>query len=403
MPPKPKNNLSGMKPYSMTVSPDGAKGEIRLYGDVVENHPTDWWTGKPEPGMFIAVDKFLKDMDELDGCSEITVRISSGGGELYAGIEIYHKLIGHSAKIITINEGLAASAASVIFMAGDERLVYAGTNTMIHLAASFVYGYYQRTDLEKVQKRLEAHDNAAINIYAERTGIDKSTIEQMMRDETWMTGEDAVDKGFATDTISAEESSGDGVIMRLSPDKTRLFVNGRAVAACLRKPPADIPQMTAAEYAAVATTETAPAAVQGGNNTDGGNPKMYKTVEELRAAQPELVAQIETAAVNSERQRIQGIDEIEGVINDANLVQNAKYGDKPMSAGELLMVCAKSHAKAGTQMFNDMKKDTADSGAPEVTANAAPPAGKPDDPNAIAAAAAADVANFYKQSDKEVF
>lgn len=130
---------------------------------------------------------------------------------------------------------------------------------------------------------------------------------------------------------------------------------------------------------------------------------MYKTVEELRAAQPELVAQIETAAVNSERQRIQGIDEIEGVINDANLVQNAKYGDKPMSAGELLMVCAKSHAKAGTQMFNDMKKDTADSGASTVTANAAPPAGKPDDPKTIAATAAADVANFYKQSDKEVF
>lgn len=401
--PKPKSNIPGMKPYSMSVSDDGSKGEIRLYGDVVENHPTDWWTGKPEPGMYIAVDKFLKDMEELDGCSEITVRISSGGGELYAGIEIYHKLLGHSAKIITINEGLAASAASVIFMAGDDRLVYAGTNTMIHLAASFVYGYYQRTDLEKVQKRLEAHDNAAINIYAERTGIDKDSIEQMMRDETWMTGEEAVEKGFATGTISAEESDGDSVIMRLSPDKTRLYANGRPVAACLRKPPANIPQMTADEYAAVATTEAAPAAEQGGNNSVGGKHNMYKTVEELRAAHPELVAQIETAAVNSERQRIQGIDEIQNVINDDTMVHNAKFGEKPMDAGELLMVCAKAHAKAGTQMFEALKKDADDSGAAEVTASAAPPAGKSDDPKSIEAAAAADVANFYKQSDKEVF
>lgn len=401
--PKPKNNIPGMKPYSMSVSDDGTKGEIRLYGDVVENHPTDWWTGRPEPGMYIAVDKFLKDMEELDGCSEITVRISSGGGELYAGIEIYHKLIGHSAKIITINEGLAASAASVIFMAGDDRLVYAGTNTMIHLAASFIYGYYQRTDLEKARKRLEAHDNAAINIYAERTGIDKETIEQMMRDETWMTGEEAVEKGFATGTISAEESGGDSVIMRLSPDKTRLFANGRPVAACLRKPPANIPQMTAAEYAAVATTEAAPATKQGGNNSVGGNNEMYKTVEELRDAQPELVTQIENAAVNSERERIKGIDEIQNVINDDAMVNNAKFGEKPMNAAELLLACAKAHSKAGTQMFNDIKNDAADSGASTVTATAAPPAGKSDDPKSIEAAAAADVANFFKNSGKEVF
>lgn len=402
---KSKNKLVSMKPYDIVMNAAGRTAEITMYGEVVEKRPTDWWTGKPIAGNFIILNEFLKDLEKLADCTDITIRINSPGGNMNAGVVIYNRLREMSAKITTINDGLAASAASIIYLAGDVRKMHPGSIVMIHGASILLYDYVQEQDALNAAEMLKAHNQAGINIYVERTGKDEEDLRQMMMHgaEGWFTGQQAVDEGFATEVITDADGE-EPVSAKMSPDRTCLIVGGRTVAACLLgNPPDSIPCMTADEYAAVANTETAPAAVQGGNNTDGGNPKMYKTVEELRAAQPELVAQIETAAVNSERQRIQGIDEIEGVINDANLVQNAKYGDKPMNAGELLIVCAKSHAKAGTQMFNDMKEDTADSGASTVTANAAPPAGKPDDPNAIAATAAADVANFYKQSDKEVF
>lgn len=98
---------------------------------------------------------------------------------------------------------------------------------------------------------------------------------------------------------------------------------------------------------------------------------------DLRNAHPDLVTEIENAAraagAAAERQRIQEIEEIQNVVGDAQLVRDAKFGEKPMNNAELLVAAAKKHAAAGTTMFNNMVADTNASGVPGVTGSPAAP------------------------------
>ena len=131
---------------------------------------------------------------------------------------------------------------------------------------------------------------------------------------------------------------------------------------------------------------------------------MFETVEELRNAFPDLVAQIESAAradgVAAERTRIQEIENIQNVIGDTQMVQDAKFGANPMNAKDMLFAAAQKHAAVGTQMLGLLNADAAASGAAAV-AGAAAPAGEPnpDSPEAMAAQAKADVAAFQKMKE----
>lgn len=97
----------------------------------------------------------------------------------------------------------------------------------------------------------------------------------------------------------------------------------------------------------------------------------FKTPEELRAAHPDLVAQIETAAradgATAERNRIKGIEEIQNAIGDTAMIQNAKYGETPMNAEQLAFAAMKAQAAIGTQMLGNLATDTKNSGVANVT------------------------------------
>ena len=218
--PKPNQKVVA-KPYNIVIDDGANAARIDMYGEVVCTRPVDWWTGEPLPGNFIAQDEFLKDLRTLEGKDQITVHINSVGGDMYAGIAIYNRLKGLAGHVTTINDGLAASAGSLIFMAGDDRKMHAGSNLMIHGAAGFVYGYYKAEDMQDFVKEFEAHNRAGINIYAERTGRDKEEIAALVAAETWMTGQQAVDAGSATEVIADHQ-----VQMKLTPDRTAMVVNG---------------------------------------------------------------------------------------------------------------------------------------------------------------------------------
>lgn len=372
--PKSKN-LSLLKPYNIVLEgDDGAK--INMYGEVVQTRPVDWWTGEPIEGNFIAVDEFLKDLDQLQGKDHVTVHINSVGGDFYAGLAIYNRLRNMDISVTTINDGLAASAGSIIFMAGDkgQRKVNAGSNLMIHGVLSFFYGYYNVKDLKDAIKTLEAHNKAGIAAYVEATGLDEETVKTAMSKDTYMTGKEAVEAGWADELITAE---GAAPIAKLTPDKSRLMVNGHAVAACLfGKLPDGIPEMTAEEFAAINNGEMPAPQARNNNSNNGGNAKMeIKTQEELRKAFPELVAQIEAAAVaqgaSQERTRIQEIESVQAAIADTQMVQDAKYGEKPMNAQQLAFAAMQKQAAAGVTMVNNMITDTNASGAAAVTATPA--------------------------------
>lgn len=379
--------LDGMKPaYSIAVNVEDNSAEINMYGEVVSTRPTDWWTGEPIPGNFIAQDEFLRDLDGLSGKDSITVHINSVGGDLYAGLAIYNRLKGLAGKVVTINDGLAASAGSLIFQAGDVRKMNAGSNLMIHGAAGLLYGYYQVQDLRAAIKQLDAHNRAGINVYAERTGRPVEEIKPLVDRETWMTGQDAVDQGFADEVISNE--NGGVLTMKLTPDKGTMMVNGYPVVArCIGKLPENIPVMTAEEWAEMSTPESGeedrqssvqPVSPDHKNTHKNGGKQMeqFKTVDELREAYPEMISQVEAAAQArggaAERERIQRIEAIEAAVGDAELINAAKYGEKPMTAEQLAFAAMQKQAAIGASVLVGIEKDAKNSGADAVASSSVP-------------------------------
>ena len=377
--------FEGLKPYNIIVNEAENSAEINMYGEVVSTRPVDWWTGEPIPGNFIAQDEFLKELDELSGKDKITVHINSVGGDLYAGLSIYNRLKGLAAEVITVNDGLAASAGSLIFQAGNTRKMNAGSNLMVHGAAGFLYGYYQVQDLKSAIKQLEAHNKAAINVYAEASGRDAAEIKPLVDRETWLTGADAVTEGFADEVVGDEIQQVD---MKLTPDRTTMMVNGYPVAArCCGKIPESIPVMTAEEWGEMYTPETPENPNNNGMQPDevvdinthqnGGMENMaeIKNVDELRAAYPDLLSQVETEARASgstaERGRIQGIEAIESAIGDKNLVNSAKFGENPMTAEQLAFAAMKAQAAIGASVLNDLEADANNSGGADVEATPA--------------------------------
>ena len=380
-------NNGAMKPYTIAMVGDN-DAEINLYGEVVQSHPTDWWTGEKIPGNFIALDEFLRDLDELNTKSNITVHINSVGGDFYAGLSIYNRLRTLNASITTINDGLAASAGSIIFMAGDKgkRKAYAGSNLMVHGVLSFMYGYYNAADLKAQLNQINAHNKTLIAAYVEATGLSEDTVKAAISKDTYMTGQEAVDAGWADEVISGDNS--ELVNMALSPDRSCLMSNGMAVAArCFGKLPDTIPQMSDEEWAELSTPKnggepphnSANPAQQDCNNThkNGGMNEMeIKNIEDLRKAYPDLTAQVENAAhaagvaegATAERERIKGIEGIQNVVGDAEMVKNAKYGEKPIDAKELVYQAAVANAAAGGKALAGMMADAENSGAAEVEA-----------------------------------
>ncbi len=415
--PIPMKNNTLLKPYNI-VHGDDDTATIDMYGEVVDARPTDFWTGQPIAGNFIMLDEFLQDLEQLKGKTSITVHINSVGGSFYAGLSIYNRLRTLGASITTINDSLAASAGSIIFMAGDKgkRQVHAGSNLMVHGVLGFLYGYYNIPDLKGVIKNLDAHNKAAVAAYVEATGLDAETVKAAMSKDTYMTGQEAVDAGWADEVISSEGT--EPVNMKLTPDKSRLMVNGHAVAACLfGKLPEGIPQMTADEYAALSTPESGqephPISVtpapQDNNNTHniGGIENMeIKNVDDLRNAYPEFCTEIVNAAraegVTAERNRIKGIEGMQNAVGDTQMIQNAKYGDNPLSVEQFAVAAMQQMAAAGANALAGMAADANNSGAAAVAGAAAPadePKAKTEDEEAAALLISAIPASMRKEEN----
>ena len=359
------------KAYSIKmIGPTEA--ELNMYGEVVSERPRDW-DGNPVQDGYIVASELLADLDELRTKSNITIHINSVGGDLYAGVAIYNRLKELPANITTINDGLAASAASLIFQAGDTRKVNAGSNLMVHQAMGFLFGYYQLPDLQQVSRQLRAANNTAIAIYAEASGRDKDAIKRMVDAETWLTGQEAVDAGLADEVIGDEED----IAMSLSGDGKHIIVNGVQLSTHgMHNLPAGLPVMPANLI-----QSNAEKSADDKNFLEGGNPMEIKNIEELKAAYPDLMEQARAEAfdagkadgVAAERERLQGIESIENSIQDKDLIHDAKYGDAPLNAEQLAFKALQKQSALGVTMLQDLKQDTEDSGVNGVVANPEPP------------------------------
>lgn len=137
------------------------------------------------------------------GQKDVTVLINSPGGDFFEGLAIYNLLREHPHKVTVKVVGLAASAASVIAMAGDEIQVAKSGFLMIHNAWSMVIG--NRHDLRTAAEVMDGFDTSMAQLYAAVAGVSEKEAAALMDAETWMSGQSAVDAGFATSLLPTDE------------------------------------------------------------------------------------------------------------------------------------------------------------------------------------------------------
>jgi ATP-dependent Clp protease protease subunit len=167
-------------------------GNIDLYGEISD---VSWW------GDEITPTQFKSDLDKLGDIKNLDIHINSGGGDVFAGFTIYNILSRHSAHKTVYVDGLAASIASLIAMAGDEIIMPTNSMMMIHNAWAVTAG--NAKELRDMADELDKVDGLLRSTYVNKTGMSEDEIADLMANESWFTAEEALEKGFAT---SVEES-----------------------------------------------------------------------------------------------------------------------------------------------------------------------------------------------------
>lgn len=166
-----------------------SSADLFFYGDIVsETWQSEGYEDDMAPGD---VKEFL---NQLDGTENINIHINSGGGSVFGGIAIYNMLRRNNAHKTVYVDGLAASIASVIMMAGDEIVMPKNATVMIHKpSASYFFATKNADDLRKDAESLDTCQEAIMQTYMTKAKVDKEEIEQKVNDETWLTGEEAAE------------------------------------------------------------------------------------------------------------------------------------------------------------------------------------------------------------------
>lgn len=179
--------------WNWTDSSD-ADRTLTINGTIAEE---SWFDDDVTPELF---------KNELTaGNGDITVWINSPGGDCVAAARIYNMLTEYAGRVTVKIDGLAASAASVIAMAGDKILVSPVSMLMIHNPATIAMG--DHTDMQKAIDMLNEVKESIMNAYAAKTGLSRAKLSRLMDEETWMNANRAVELGFA-----------DGIIERAIPE-----------------------------------------------------------------------------------------------------------------------------------------------------------------------------------------
>lgn len=166
--------------------------ELILDGPIASD---TWWGDEVTP------DLFREELKQHAG--DLTVVINSPGGDVFAGLAIYNALVNHNGNVTVRVDGLAASIASVIAMAGDKIIMSPGSMIMIHRPSVYAAGTVD--DMEKAKDVLLKIEEGITPIYAKRTGLSDEKITELLEAETWMLADKAVELGFADEVSEAPE------------------------------------------------------------------------------------------------------------------------------------------------------------------------------------------------------
>jgi ATP-dependent Clp protease protease subunit len=328
----------------MTRNAARNSGEVTIYGDI----GSSWWGDSITPKQFAAD---LKDLGDVD---EITVRINSAGGAVFDGLAIRSLLKNHKATVTTHVDGLAASIASIIAMAGDKIVMAKGAMMMIHNPATSLWGGESK-DFREVADFLDKVRDSLVEVYSARTGLSAEKLIEMMDAETWMSADEAVEMGFAdevedgvvTASMSGAVASVNGVKMDFSK-----FINAPKLPAERAKSDKG---PTPFQVATVPVAHLSP--------MDKGAKKIMD-LEQLKNEYPNLYAEAVKAGVEQERARIKALDDLADASNQ-EIINKAKFETGASAAEAALEIVAANKQKLAN-MGKKLKNDADTSGIDKV-------------------------------------
>ena len=323
--------------------------ELLLYGDISQ---TSWWGDEVTPR------EFANELRELGPLDSITVRINSGGGDVFAAQTIGNLLEQHPAQVTAKIDGLCASAATIVASHCGKVVAANDSTYMIHPAKMGLCGYYEAGDLQSYIEALNTIKKNIVSLYAKKTGHTEDEVAAWMDATSWWTGPEAKDNGFVDELVDEDApmvENRDGI----------LFVNHVSMSMPFDKAPKTVKDNLAAPAAGC---------------TDISHEEVIDMAEitsaaELRNAYPELVGEIENAAAQSERTRIRDIEEM--ALPGHEIMTNEAKFTKPMSAAAYAQAAMKQVKAQGSRYLDGVKDDAKGSGMGAV--NAEPTGGQKTD------------------------
>ena len=169
---------------------ESGEPEIELYGPISE---FSWW------GDEITPKKFKDDLNKLGGGGPVTIRINSGGGEVFAASVIRSIIVEYPGKVTCRIDGLCASAATFVAMAGNVVRMQDTGYFMIHDPSMVAWGTID--DIKQALDLLKTIKSGLVDVYQARTKLETEKLSRMMSDETWLTANEAKELGFVDEVI----------------------------------------------------------------------------------------------------------------------------------------------------------------------------------------------------------
>lgn len=200
---------------------------LYLNGTIAED---SWFDDDVTPKLF---------RDELmAGSGDITIWLNSPGGDCVAAAQIYNMLMDYKGSVTVKIDGIAASAASVIAMAGTKVLMSPVSMMMLHNPMTIAYG--NSDEMQKAIEMLQEVKESIINAYEIKTGLSRAKLSRLMDAETWMDANKAVELGFADGILQREEQASDVIAPTVSMMYSRVNVvnslMGKIAAKCAIEP-----------------------------------------------------------------------------------------------------------------------------------------------------------------------
>lgn len=315
---------------------ESGKAELLLYGNISD---TSWWEDEVTPKQF------AKDLAGLGAVNEITVRINSGGGDVFAAQTIGNLLEDHPAVVTAKIDGLCASAATVVACHCNKVIAASDSTYMVHPVRMGIWGYLDAGKMQKYIEALAAIRENIITLYAKKTGREKDEVAGWMDTESWWTGPQAKENGFVDELTNEEQPA------TVENRNGVLFVNSVSMGLPFEAAPGFLQDSLATPPAASSFENT---------QTKKEETKVeIKNVEDLRKAYPALVDQIEREAAeratNAERQRIQDIEEM-ALPGSEEITAEAKF-TKPVDAAEYARAAVKQMKAQGEAWLKNAEED----------------------------------------------